>query len=194
MSDIANLAAALVLAQAEIGRAVKNSVNPHLKNRYADLAAVIDAVKEPLSRQGLGFVQRVTERDAGGIYVETVLIHRSGETLACGQVPIPVAKADAQGFGSAVSYGKRYSLAAALGVPSGDDDGELASRPVLRAVEQPPEPAASLLEAAEAAAKRGLPAYQAYWRALNADDRRAIGAGRHETYKALAVQAPGDAA
>lgn len=190
MSDIANLAAALVLAQAEIGRAIKNAVNPHLKNRYADLAAVIDAVKDPLARHGLGFVQRVTEREAGGIYVETVLVHRSGETLACGMLPIPVVKADPQGFGSAVSYGKRYSLAAALGVPSGDDDGELASRPAARAAEPPAnEPGAALLESAEKAAREGLAAYQAFWKALSVEHRKAIGPGRHDTYKSIAVQA-----
>lgn len=127
MSDIKNIAAAFVKAQAEIESAVKDKKNPAFRSTYADLLAVVEAVKPSLAKHGLGFIQEVTEREAGGVYVETVLVHTSGEILRTGKLPIPAGKADAHGYGSAITYGKRYSLMAALGVPAEDDDGNAAS-------------------------------------------------------------------
>jgi len=125
-SFIKNLAAAYVQAQAEIGAAIKGNTNPHFKSKYADLGAVMDAVKPTLAKYGLGFVQEVTERE-GGVYVETVILHKSGESYRTGKLPMPAPKQDPHGYGSAITYAKRYSLQAAFGVPSEDDDGNKAA-------------------------------------------------------------------
>jgi hypothetical protein len=119
------LAKALVKAQAAMSHAAKDSKNPHFKSAYSSLASVIDAVRPALSSNGLAFVQRMHDSQ-GGVAVETVLIHESGEQYGCGVLFIPASKQDAQGFGSALSYAKRYSLQSALGIASADDDGEAA--------------------------------------------------------------------
>lgn len=120
------LAKALVAACAQIGAAIKDSVNPHFKSRYADLAAVIDAVKSPLAKHGLCFLQNVSHRD-DGVSVTTVILHESGQHLELAEVSVPASKQDPQGYGSAITYAKRYSLQSALGVPSEDDDGNAAA-------------------------------------------------------------------
>lgn len=119
------LAKALVKAQAAMSHAAKDSKNPHFKSAYSSLASVIDAVRPALSSNGLAFVQKLHNAD-GGVAVETVLIHESGQEMSCGTLFIPASKQDAQGFGSALSYAKRYSLQSALGIASADDDGEAA--------------------------------------------------------------------
>jgi hypothetical protein len=123
--EIKNLAAAYVKAQGEITAAIKDSTNPHFKSKYADLGAVIEAVRPVLAKYELGFIQDVTERE-GGVYVETVIIHKSGEIYRTGKLPMPAPKQDPHGYGSAITYAKRYSLQAAFGVPSEDDDGNKA--------------------------------------------------------------------
>jgi hypothetical protein len=162
VSEYKNLAGALVRAQAEIEGAVKGSVNPAFRSKYADLASVIDAVRPALAKHGLAFIQEVTERDQG-VYVETVVVHESGEMYRCGKLPIPAPKQDPHGYGSAISYGKRYSLMAAFGVPSADDDGNaaVASRPA----QKPPvaindTEGTMVLDSLREAAKGGLDALQ----------------------------------
>ena len=125
------LSQALVKAQAAMNHAAKDAKNPHFKSAYSSLASVIDAVRPALSSNGLAFVQKLHSAD-GGVAVETVLIHESGEEMSFGVLFIPATKQDAQGFGSAISYGKRYGLQAALGIASEDDDGQAAvkTRPV----------------------------------------------------------------
>jgi hypothetical protein len=131
------LAKALVKAQAAMSHAAKDSKNPHFKSAYSSLASVIDAVRPALSANGLAFVQMLHTAD-GGVAVETVLIHESGEQLSCGTLFIPATKQDAQGFGSAITYGKRYGLQAALGIASEDDDGTAAVKaPPVKAIEKP---------------------------------------------------------
>ena len=122
------LAKALVKAQSAMNHAAKDAKNPHFKSAYSSLASVIDAVRPALSSNGLAFVQKL-HTATNGVIVETVLIHESGQELSCGQLFVPATKQDAQGFGSAISYGKRYGLQAALGIASEDDDGNAASRP-----------------------------------------------------------------
>ena len=120
------LFAALVKAQAEMTGAKKDSANPFFKSKYADLSSVMEAIRPALTAHGLGFVQMVKDgQDCAA--VETVIIHESGEMMPCGFVSVPVSKADAQGYGSAITYAKRYSLQAAFGVPSVDDDGNAAA-------------------------------------------------------------------
>lgn len=121
------LAAALVKAQAEMTGAKKDSANPFFKSKYADLSSVMEAIRPALSAHGLGFIQVAHDGEDCAI-VETVIIHESGETLSCGKVSVPVSKGDAQGYGSAITYARRYSLQTAFGVPSVDDDGNEAAR------------------------------------------------------------------
>ena len=131
------LAKALVTAQAAMSHAAKDSKNPHFKSAYSSLASVIDAVRPHLAANGLAFVQKLHNSD-NSVGVETVLIHESGEEMSCGILYIPVTKNDAQGLGSCVSYGKRYSLQAALGVASEDDDGNAATKaPPVKVIEKP---------------------------------------------------------
>lgn len=120
---------ALAKAQAEMEAAAKDSTNPFFKSKYADLNAVMGAVKPALAKHGLGFIQ-VCHDAENAAKVETVVIHESGEQFACGAVSVPVAKHDAQAYGSALTYARRYSLAAAFGVGAEDDDGERATKTV----------------------------------------------------------------
>lgn len=117
---INELATALGKAQAAIKGAVRGSTNPFLKTTYADLTAVWDACRAQLTGNGLSVSQGLRSIEAG-VEVETMLMHSSGqwisETLA-----LPVSKHDAQGFGSAITYARRYSLAALVGVPNMEED------------------------------------------------------------------------
>jgi hypothetical protein len=121
------IASALVKAQKAFGPALKTSTNPHFRSRYADLSACVEAVMDGLSANGIFFTQRVSPSDTG-VLVETVFIHESGETFSCGQIHVPATKHDAQGFGSALTYARRYSLMAACGIAPEDDDGNAAVR------------------------------------------------------------------
>lgn len=121
--SITSLAASLAKAQAVMNAAMKDSENPHFRSRYADLASVWDACREPLTSNGLSVVQLPAVSDKGSITVETILLHESGEWIS-GSIEIPVTKHDAQGVGSAITYARRYSLAAVVGVSPDDDDGE----------------------------------------------------------------------
>lgn len=125
--EITNLAKALVAAQKEMSGAKKDSTNPHFKSKYADLASVDAAIGPAAAKHGLGYFQRVVERDNAAA-VETVILHESGEMLECGVVAVPVSKSDAQGYGSAMTYARRYSLSAAFGVCPEDDDGNAAAK------------------------------------------------------------------
>lgn len=120
---------ALVAARKEIGSAKKGSVNPHFRSKYADLASVIEAVKEPLENHGLTFVQDCRHATDVGWLVCTVIYHESGEKLELAYVPVLATKPDAQGWASGNTYARRYSLQMALGVPAEDDDGNAASKP-----------------------------------------------------------------
>lgn len=124
----AKVSAAFVKAQAEIEKACKDRTNPHFRSKYADLGAVVDAIKPALEKNGLAFMQKF-HHDDKGITVETIIIHESGETLSNGTLNVPASKMDAQGFGSACTYARRYSLQAAFGVAPEDDDGNAASQP-----------------------------------------------------------------
>jgi len=121
---IAALAAALVKAQSAMGGAKKDSTNPHFRTAYADLASVWDACRAPLANAGLSVVQLVSSDPTHAI-VETILAHSSGEWVSS-TLAVPLTKADAQGLGSAITYGRRYALAAIVGVCPADDDGEAA--------------------------------------------------------------------
>ncbi len=128
---IAALAAALVKAQSAMGGAKKDSTNPHFRTAYADLASVWDACRAPLANAGLSIVQLVSSDPTHAI-IETILAHSSGEWVSS-LLAVPLTKADAQGLGSAITYGRRYALAAIVGVCPADDDAEAAvARPTQR--------------------------------------------------------------
>lgn len=124
--SIKNLAAALNKAQAEMSGAVKDANNPFFKSKYADLSAVVQAVKEPFANNGLSYTQFPIESN-GRMGVETILMHSSGEYLS-NQFTVNLSKQDAQGAGSAITYCRRYALQAIAGIPSEDDDGNAASK------------------------------------------------------------------
>lgn len=123
-----NIATALVKAQREFSPALKCSTNPHFKSRYADLAACLEAVQDPLNNNGIALLQ-VTHDDSSGVTVETLFIHESGEQISGGKLHVPASKQDPQGYGSALTYARRYSLLAACGIAPEDDDGNSAKAP-----------------------------------------------------------------
>lgn len=124
--SIAKLAEALSKAQGAMESAAKGSVNPHFNSRYADLASIWDACRGPLSANGLAVVQRI-RTSVDGIHLTTMLIHSSGEWLRDTSV-WPVLQKTPPGYGSAITYAKRYTLAALVGVAADvDDDGNAAS-------------------------------------------------------------------
>lgn len=121
------IASALVKAQKAFGPALKSSSNPHFRSKYADLAACVEAVIEALNDNGIALIQPTHECDSG-VLVETLFVHESGETLSAGKLHVPAQKQDPQGYGSALTYARRYSLMAACGIAPEDDDGNAASR------------------------------------------------------------------
>ena len=141
----ASLASAMAAAFGEIEAATKSANNPHFKSKYADLSSVIEAIKPPLIKHGLFFTQR-PQPSEDGVIVETVLHHASGEQLSLGSLYVPANKRDPQGFGSAMTYARRYALQTAFGVPTEDDDGNAAAKANARPMtgEAPPEKRAKL--------------------------------------------------
>jgi hypothetical protein len=123
--SLKEIAPALVKAQTKIKAALKDSTNPHFRSKYADLSSVVDAVKSPLLECGISFLQGVQDAE-GGVAVETMLLHTSGEWISS-TLRIPAVKQDAQGYGSAITYGRRYGLQSMCGVPAEDDDGNAAT-------------------------------------------------------------------
>ena len=126
MTDHKSIAAALAAAQSEMGKALKDSTNPHFRSKYAELGNVMDACLLALKKKGIAVFQSV-ERDELGVYVDTVLLHTSGETLEC-RVPLILGKNDMQGFGSAQTYARRYGLMTMAGIAPEDDDGNAAAK------------------------------------------------------------------
>ena len=124
--SISNLTASLVKAQAKIEGAIKDKLNPHFRSKYADLSAVVEAIRKPATDAGLAWTQIMHDAD-NAARVETVILHSSGEWLSCGCISVPVSKSDAQGYGSALTYARRYGLSAAFGVAPEDDDGNAAA-------------------------------------------------------------------
>ena len=124
--NLNELGAALAKAQGAIEGAIKDTANPFFKTKYADLSSVWDACRQQLTVNGLSIVQTPTEAE-NGIGVETMLIHASGQWLS-NTFTMPVSKADAQGVGSAITYARRYALAAMVGVAPEDDDGNAATK------------------------------------------------------------------
>lgn len=134
--EIGELASALAAAQAELSPASKNAQNPHLKNRYADIAAVYEAIRETLPKHGLSVSQIIMPHESKA-RVRTLLMHKSGQWLAS-ECLMPLDRnGGPQGMGSAITYARRYSLSAIVGVVSEDDDDAEAAQPRRQQQAQP---------------------------------------------------------
>lgn len=145
---IAKLAEALCAAQGEMGSAKKNATNPHFRSTYADLASCYEASRPAMVRHGLSIVQLPGRREDGTTMLTTLLLHTSGEFIG-DEAGVRV-QDTAQAAGSAISYLRRYSYAAAIGLSVEDDDGAAAMpqprqepAPVERPAPRPQEPAAA---------------------------------------------------
>lgn len=147
---IGKLAEALSKAQGKIIGAVKDSENPFFRSHYADLASVWDACRQPLSENGLAVVQTILSGSEQSSYLETTLVHSSGEFIS-GAQPMKPVKDDPQGWGSCITYYRRYGLAAIVGIAQIDDDGNVASG----------KPSVNTAEAAQEVAKQKIADLQA---------------------------------
>ena len=121
------IASSFIAAKKAFNPALKDKTNPAYKSKYADLGACIEAVDDSFLANGIVMYQETFE-DQSGVTVETVLLHESGEMIRCGKLHVPAAKQDPQGYGSALTYARRYSLMAACGIAPEDDDGNAASK------------------------------------------------------------------
>lgn len=124
--SIAKIAPAFIKAQAKIKSALKDSNNPHFKSKYADFESVVDAYRSAFLEHEIGVIQSPGLLQDGKMHLVTRLQHSSGEYYE-GELSIPLSKIDAQSYGSAVTYAKRYAVAAMTGVVTSDDDGNAAS-------------------------------------------------------------------
>jgi hypothetical protein len=120
------IAPAFIKAKRAFAPALKDKTNPAFRSKYADLGACLEAVDDALLENGIAVYQETFE-DVSGVTVETVFLHESGETIRCGRLHVPASKQDPQGYGSALTYARRYSLMAACGIAPEDDDGNAAS-------------------------------------------------------------------
>ncbi|MDQ3024323.1 MAG: ERF family protein, partial [bacterium] len=119
------LAAALAKAQSTISFASKDATNPHFKSKYADLAAVWEAVRVPLSSNGLAVVQ-FPSADGLKVTLTTVLLHESGQWMSQDLTMMASANTP-QAVGSTITYARRYALSSVAGVAQDDDDGNAGS-------------------------------------------------------------------
>jgi len=181
-ADIGKLALALSKAQGEITGALKDSTNPFFKSNYADLGNILAACREPLSKNELAVIQ-TTEPDAMGVVVISTLVHSSGQWIR-GRLRMTPVKNDPQGIGSTLTYARRYSYAAIVGVAQVDDDGNTASmgksKPpkLVPTVEPDPDALAALTGLVSAEE------LETAWKSLSSDQRKSIGKQRLEKFKA----------
>ena len=120
------LLTALAKALPTIGAATKSQSNDFLKSKYANINNVIQAL-EPIANHGLWFIQRPILNENGAC-IETFFVHESGQELSAGVCFVPASKKDPQGFGSAMTYARRYGLLSAFGMATDDDDGNAAQK------------------------------------------------------------------
>lgn len=171
--SIKAISMAFCKAQPKIAGATKDKTNPAFKSKYADLGSVVDAIKPALGEHELSFMQIPHDADSAA-RIETILLHSSGEWMSLGIVTVPVTKLDAQGFGSALTYARRYGLLTAFGVAPEDDDGNAAAAnaPAMRAPTS--EELASIHIKLEDAAKKGTAALQTAWAAIPSEAKIAL--------------------
>ena len=166
-ATIGTLSEALSVAQGDLTGAIKDSNNPFFKSKYADLAAVQDAIRGPFSKNGLAYIQ-TTEIHETGVVVITMLTHKSGEWIR-GKLRMTPTKNDPQGIGSCITYARRYALAAIAGIAQVDDDAEGAiSRKAAKITPNPQ--AMELLNASQSMSE-----LQETWKGLSPEIRKTIG-------------------
>lgn len=138
---------ALAKVQGAVSAASKDSANPQFQGRkYADLTSVWDACREPLSKNGINVTQWPVHSDDNRLHIVTRVAHKGQWMMA--HFSMPVTKQDPQGYGSATTYAKRYTLSAALGIVADDDDDGNASsagKPQVKA-SQPARPVPDLVD------------------------------------------------
>lgn len=122
------IASAFVRAQRKFAPALKTNTNPHFRTKYVALDGCIEAVIDALNGEGIALMQP-THVDETGVTVETLFVHESGEYMSGGKLHVPAAKQDPQGYGSALTYARRYSLMSSCGIAPEDDDGNAAKLP-----------------------------------------------------------------
>lgn len=196
--SIIELATALSKAQGAIDDATKTGLNPAFRSKYADLAAVRAAIREPLAVNDLVIMQLPRTLD-GAVEVETMILHKSGEFIA-ETLRMPVNKWDAHGIGSGITYARRYGLMAMLGIAADDDDGnaavERASSAPIQKTEKS-EPAVipeKLRKAAEEASKQGTIGLNNWWKTLTPTERTLISEDVRSDLKKKAAEVDGKAA
>ena len=170
--SIAELATALSKAQGAIDDATKTGLNPMFKSRYADLASVRAVIREPLAVNDLVVMQFPRTSD-NCVEVETMILHKTGEFMS-ETLRLPVNKWDAQGIGSAITYGRRYGLMSMLSIASEDDDGNAAvqrSAPQAAPIAKQNKLSDDVRTGVEQAARQGSVALRAKWASLSSDDR-----------------------
>lgn len=194
-------AKALAKLQAEIGAAHKSSTNPHFKSKYADLSEVWETWREVGPKHGFSLMQSTKTLDNGTPALVTILLHESGD-MVTGEYPLIPSKQDPQGYGSAMTYARRYCLAAMVGIVQDDDDGNVASekpkpapKPDKTAPGQtntanlsPDQKAAAWVEGARRAIE-GIKAAEefALWKAANDSALAKLEANHPDKYEALQV-------
>ena len=184
MSDtIAELAAALSIAQGQIDDAAKTVRNDFYKSKYADLASVRAAIRQPFADNGLSVVQ-FPRTVTGGVEVETMLLHTSGEFMA-ETLFMPV-KHEPHPIGSGISYARRYALMSIANLAADDDDGNAAQ--VAKPVAEPdPKVVTALAIRAKGEAEKGMDALNALWRGLDATERKLLTPEAIKDLKAIAT-------
>ena len=180
--QVNELAAALSKAQGQFDHAKKDVKNEFFKSRYADLASVIDAAKKPLSDNGLSVVQSVDFNESGDSYLETILLHSSGQWINSRYLIKPM-KSDPQAFGSAMTYARRYSFSAITGIAADDDDGNAASqgKPEAKKETKPAEPQPTIEELTTFIRRaKTLDELQKSWLTLTKPQQHALSAVKDE--------------
>jgi hypothetical protein len=193
MSDeISQLATALAIAQGQIEDAVRDTKNNFYGSKYADLSSVRAAVRQPFADNGLSVAQ-FPRTVTGGIEVETVLLHKSGEFMS--EVLFMPTKHEPHPIGSGISYARRYALMSVANLAADDDDGNAAQAakpaakpaPTPAPVELDPAEVRRVAVAAKDAAEKGLDALNAFWRSLSQDERKLLTPEAIKDLKALAI-------
>jgi len=194
-ASIANLAAALAVAQGQIDAASKGSVNPYFKSKYADLNALREAIREPLAANGLSIMQFASTHN-DSVSVETMLAHNSGEYVSS-TLSLPVGRKfdkegnplplDVQSIGSAITYARRYALSAILSLAADDDDGNAAvgSAPP----RQPKSSPTALMRPGREAAEKGTEELRKWWDSLHENDRSSLAPEDRKILKGIAATA-----
>ena len=186
--ELHELFAALAIAQGQIEDAAKSRKNDFYKSSYADLSSVRSAVRQPLADNGLS----ISQWDSvvpGGVEVLTVLGHKSGQWMS-GTLFMPV-KHEPHPIGSGISYARRYSLMSIMNLAADDDDGNAAqtAKPI---AEPDPKVVREMALRAKKEAEKGIDALNAFWRGLDADERKLLTPEALKDLKAIAIAVVSD--